>query len=110
MEKYISKSAVVAEIQGYISGYKDILSKVDEKCLKYAEGIEAKIDILQHLLSFLDTLEVKDVNSTDVFIEKAVNWLSLNMKMLMNVFDVEYDTHDTDVKDFIEDFKRYIEK
>ena len=62
MEQYISKDAVVAEIQGYISGYKDILSKVDEKCLEYAEGIEAKIDILQHLLSFLDSLEVKDVD------------------------------------------------
>ena len=61
MAQYISKSAVVAEIQGYISGYKDILSKVDKKCLEYAEGIEAKIDILQHLLSFLDTLEVKEV-------------------------------------------------
>jgi len=62
MEQYIPKSALVAEIQGYISGYKDILSKVDKKCLKYAEGIEAKIDILQHLLSFIDTLEVKKVD------------------------------------------------
>ena len=44
----------------------------------------------------------------DVFIEKADKWLSLNMKMLMNVLDVEYDTHDTDIKDFIEDFRRYI--
>ncbi len=61
MEQYINKAALVAEIQGYISGYKDILSKVDEKCLEYAEGIEAKIDILQHLLSFINTLEVKEV-------------------------------------------------
>ena len=44
----------------------------------------------------------------DVFIEKANKWLSLNMKMLMNVLDVEYDTHDTDIKDFIEDFRNYI--
>lgn len=43
-----------------------------------------------------------------MFIEKADKWLSLNMKMLMNVLDVEYDTHDTDIKDFIEDFRRYI--
>lgn len=44
----------------------------------------------------------------DVFVEKANKWLSLNMKMLMNVLDVEYDTHDTDIKDFIEDFRRYM--
>lgn len=44
----------------------------------------------------------------DVFVEKANKWLSLNMKMLMNVLDVEYDTHDTDIKDFIEDFRNYI--
>lgn len=47
---------------------------------------------------------------TDAFIEKANNWLSLNMKILMNVFDVEYDTHDTDIKDFIEDFRKYMER
>ena len=45
----------------------------------------------------------------EVFVEKANKWLSLNMKMLMNVLDVEYDTHDTDIKDFIEDFKKYME-
>lgn len=32
------------------------------------------------------------------------------MKILMNVFDVEYDTHDTDIKDFIEDFKKYMDE
>lgn len=45
---------------------------------------------------------------TDVFIEKADKWLSLNMKMLMNVFDVEYNTHDTNIEDFIEDFVKYM--
>ena len=45
----------------------------------------------------------------EVFVEKANKWLSLNMKMLMNVLDVEYHTHDTDIKDFIEDFKKYME-
>lgn len=47
---------------------------------------------------------------TDAFIDKADKWLSLNMKMLMNVLDVEYDTHDTDIKDFIADFKKYMEE
>jgi len=45
---------------------------------------------------------------TDAFIEKAEKWLSFNLKMLMNVLDVVYNTHETDVKDFIEDFKNYM--
>lgn len=39
-------------------------------------------------------------------IENANKWLSLNLKMLMNVLDVEYDAHEIDIKDFIEDFKK----
>ena len=45
---------------------------------------------------------------TDAFMEKAEIWLSLNLKMLMNVLDVEYDTHETDVEDFVGDFRRYM--
>jgi hypothetical protein len=44
----------------------------------------------------------------DAFVEKLDKWLSLNLKMLMSVLDVEYNTHETDVKDFIKDFKNYM--
>ena len=86
MTYLIDKSALVAEIQGYISGYKDILSKVDEKYLKYAEGIEAKIDILQHLLSFLDTLEVKtdEDNSLEKF--KSLQPISGDLRQTLKVW------------------------
>lgn len=65
MAKYIDKSALVAEIEKYISNYKGILNKVDKSSDDWVEStlmLESKIDILQHILSFLDSLEVKDVD------------------------------------------------
>lgn len=46
---------------------------------------------------------------TDVFIEKACEWLTLNIRMLLKVLDVEYNTYEIDVKDFIKDFRRAME-
>lgn len=60
------------------------------------------------------TLQIKEENDdieyirSDAFIEKAEKWLFLNLKMLMNVLDVEYDTHDIDIKDFIDDFCKHM--
>ena len=65
MEKYISKAALVAEIERYISNYKEIVVKTDRNNSTWVDSvsmIDAKIDVLQHLLSFLDTLEVKEVD------------------------------------------------
>lgn len=47
---------------------------------------------------------------TDAFIEKACRWLSLNLQMLLNVFDVEYHTNDTKAEDFINDFRKAMEE
>ena len=65
MEQYLDKTTVIAEIEGYISNYKDIVAKIDRNDSTWVNSvsmIDAKIDILQHLLSFLDTLEVKEVD------------------------------------------------
>ena len=65
MEQYIDKSAVVAEIEGYIYNYKDIVAKTDRNdstWVDFVSMIDAKIDVLQHLLSFLNTIEVKEVD------------------------------------------------
>ena len=64
MTQYINKSALVAEIEKYISNYKGILNKVDKSSYNWLDSImslESKIDVLQHILSFLDTLEVKEI-------------------------------------------------
>ena len=69
MKQYIDKATVVAEIEGYISNYKDIVAKTyrnDSTWVDSVSMIDAKIDVLQHVLFFLDTLKVKDeVVSTD---------------------------------------------
>jgi hypothetical protein len=65
MKELIDKTTVVAEIEGYISNYKDIVAKTDRNdstWVNFVSMIDAKIDVLQHLLSFLNTLEVKEVD------------------------------------------------
>jgi hypothetical protein len=65
MAQYIDKDALVAEIEGYISNYKDIVAKTDRNDSTWIDSvsmIDAKIDVLQHLLSFLNTLEVKEID------------------------------------------------
>ena len=66
MKELIDKAVVVAEIEGYISNYKDIVAKTDRNDSTWVNSvsmIDAKIGVLQHLLSFLNTLEVKEVNT-----------------------------------------------
>ena len=63
--KLIDKDNVVAEIKSYISNYKEIVAKTNMNNSTWVDSvsmIDAKIDLLQHLLFFLDTLEVKDVD------------------------------------------------
>ena len=65
MIQYIDKATVVEEIKGYISNYKEIVAKTnrnDSTWIDSVSMIDAKIDVLQHLLFFLNTLEVKDVD------------------------------------------------
>lgn len=65
MGELIDKTTVVAEIESYISNYKDIVAKTDRNDSTWVDSvsmIDAKIGVLQHLLFFLNTLEVKDVN------------------------------------------------
>lgn len=72
--KLIDKAALVAEIERCISNYKEIVVKTDRNDSTWVDSvsmIDAKIDILQHLLSLLDTLETKEVN-----LDKEIeNWL-----------------------------------
>lgn len=57
MEQYIDKAAIVAEIERLIDSHKP-LKTLDPT---YCEGLN---DSLDDILSFLDTLEVKDSNET----------------------------------------------
>ena len=65
MAHLIDKDALAAEIEKYISNYKEILNKIDKSSNEWVDStlmLESKIDVLQHILSFLNTLEVKEVD------------------------------------------------
>ncbi len=89
MVELIDKAAVVAGIEGYISNYKDIVAKTDRNdstWVDFVSMIDAKIDVLQHLLSFLNTLEVKETDDAykqgyNDAIDKACKWLKYNFNM-----------------------------
>lgn len=55
MEQYIKKSDIIAEIEKRIKGLKDCHADT-------VAGYAGEISGLERLLSFLDTLEVKDVD------------------------------------------------
>ena len=58
MEQYILKSALVAEIERKIAAYRKNFDKVDIKIARILT--DGKIEILKDILSFIDTLEVKE--------------------------------------------------
>ena len=64
MAQYINKDALVAEIEIYIFNYIEILANTDrsdEVLVDFVSIVEAKIDALQHLLIFIDTLEAREI-------------------------------------------------
>ena len=75
MIKYIDKSALVAEIEKRLS-----LLEGGTGHPKVMERVEGVIKGYKSILSFLDTLEVKEFDSTDAFIEKACEWLKDNWR------------------------------
>lgn len=90
MTKLIDKSALVAEIEKYISNYKGILNKIDKSSDDWVESTlmtESKIDMCKEILSFLNTLEVKEVeepNATD---------RGMAEEIIINLKRVEQDYH-----------------
>lgn len=88
----INKAALVAEIEKYISNYKEILNKVDKSSDDWVDTIvslESKIDVLQHILSFLNTLEVKEVDLDAEWVkyfENRGDIATVNIKHLAKYF------------------------
>lgn len=94
MKQYIDKDALVAEIE-----------KRRDKNARNRLNLAAAFED-NYLLSFLDTLEVKEINSTDAFIEKVENFLEMlgyGFTITDNITHADYDK-----EQLIEDFKNYI--
>ena len=70
MIQYIDKSEIVSWIKRKI-----ILLENNSDGIISMLASGMFVNEYKDLLSFLDTLEVKEINSTDAFIEKACDWL-----------------------------------
>lgn len=97
MTQYINKDALIAEIKKHQA----IWDGMDDD---YCKGQRLAYS---DMISFLDTLEVKEANSTDAFIDKACKWLKENKDHpLIGCEDICLSGYLTD--EFIEDFKNYM--
>jgi len=77
MEQYIPKAAVVAEIKKRI--------KINKECmlgLRNLDYYQGKVDALKDTISFLDHLEVKEVDlMTHTIIAECCDWLAMNTNL-----------------------------
>jgi hypothetical protein len=73
MEQYISKSALIAEIENLVDRGK----YHDDYDCAYRDGNNGALYALK---SKLDSLEVKETDSTDAFIEKACDFFEENIE------------------------------
>ena len=96
--KLIDKDALVAEIEKKLNS-----------CKTYStEYVNGKKHALKSLLSFIDTLEVKEVDSNDDFIEKACEFISLNVADYIDVTHKGGIEHLALRERFIEKFINYM--
>ena len=73
MTQYIDKAVIVMVIEKLIAKYKEISVGVDKKGNDWVDSVSmlnAKIDTLQSLLSTIYSLEVKEVDLNDEYIEE----------------------------------------
>jgi hypothetical protein len=88
---------------------------MDEHMNYYSAEAQGEYNALSKLESFIDTLEVKEVDSNGVFIEKACEYFRRNLEdtkviddyrnILVRGIQASY----TSVEEFIGDFKKYME-
>ena len=103
MEQYISKSAIAAEIERRLEAISNS-SNEDNRELAAIRGAQ-QFELI-NLALFLNTLEVKEVNSNDALIEKACVKLK---KLMYDNLMFQGRWHREEVIDnFIEDFKNYM--
>lgn len=73
MEQYIKKSAIVAEIRRYIKSAEAFLKYHHNKKDRLCYSLEHQRLTMCELLSFLDTLDVKEVD----FEKEIENWMEI---------------------------------
>lgn len=107
MTQYIDKSDIVAKIEEWRNNIKkNILSiPLSGKDKAYATY---EYEILGKVTTFLDTLEVKEVDYNNTIIERACELLA---RMIWEVTYEDFEGNSVqhyDKMEFIEDFKKYM--
>jgi hypothetical protein len=103
-EQYISKSTLVAEIERLE------LCTMDEHMNYYSAEAQGEYNALSKLESFIDTLEVKEVDSNDAFIEKACGWLKESVTNNPECNRIISKKGVITMGELIEDFRKYMGK
>lgn len=92
MAQYIDKEKLATKLSVYISNYQKMLDQMDRSNIRWVDSIatlEGKIDLLQHLLTFCNNLEVKDVDfetEWKKYFEYKGNLATVNVKDLAKHF------------------------
>ena len=108
--QYISKSALVAEIIRYKHKADERL-KIKGRTLAEDCKDSALQNLCGNLLHFINTLEIKEIDSTDAFIEKAKRWLEKNAGNYVWCSDYAENPGDDTcgmTDDFVDDFENYM--
>jgi len=102
--KPIDKDALVAKIEKRFDEYSSSILRHYDACT------EARASELGKILVILNTLEVKEVDSTDAFIEKACEWLNKESESYVKTGGVGacVTYEGLDVKELVEDFEKYM--
>lgn len=79
MKQYIEKSVIAEEIKRLIKS--PILYK--------SEDVETRINILEYLLSFLDTLEVKEVQEITAYDRGMAEEIIINLKRVEKDYRID---------------------
>lgn len=110
MEQYINKSAIIAEIENKIKKYTKRGEESDAKRDGYGMYWGGVLSCLNEIRTLCDTLEVKEINSTDTFIEKIENYLNSQLYDWVSITNPDQRSHPNVIpkKDFIDGFKNYM--
>ena len=82
MTKYIDRAVVLAEIERRINGLKDCHADT-------IEGYAGEISGLERLLSFLDTLEVKEVEEPNASDRGMAEEIIINLKRVEQDYRID---------------------
>ncbi len=89
----IDKSVIAAEIERRIAAYRKNFDKADNKIARLST--DGRMQSLKELLSFLDTLEVKEVEEPSKDLEEAADTY---VKVWYKIHDLDAESYPIDVK------------